>query len=166
MNLFADNKSTVVAVDDASRKILILIQAEGGNASKFPDTYIMNFECADKADYQLNKSLSKGFLFNSFGNSITSIVVTGFQAGGIMVQGRTAAASNNIEEYYRKHSISSDSPTLFKITMGSDGNIVRKPSVYKGYMVGFTRKPMGEEKIQGFGFSLAFMCTAVGDKEG
>ena len=162
--VFGDGKPSVMAVEDLSRQILIAIQPVAGSSDPFPDTFIMNFESSDKADYQLGKSMSNVFLFNSFGHSITHITVSGFQASGIVMDDKgTTNSQDNLETYYRNHCISSDKPTLFKIsigepsTTGSGTGAIKKPTIYHAYMVAFTRKPMGEAKVNGYAFGISFV---------
>lgn len=163
--VFADNRASVMAIADTSRKVLIHIQPVSNNVKLFPDTFIMNFESADKSDYQLNKSLSNTFLFNAFGHSVTTIVVSGFQADAVYADsdvGVNSVSSTppvNIEEYYRKYCISSDTPALFKLAISEADAIMKNPTIYHAYMVSFTRKPMGEAKVNGYGFSISFIGT-------
>lgn len=167
MKVFASNKPgeikpSVMAVDDTSRKILIDIQPVANDVPKFPDTFIMNFESADKADYQLSKSLSNAFLFNSFGHSMTTIGVSGFQASDIWLDSsKNNGNPINIEEYYREYCIASDTPVLFKLAISESDAIMKTPTIYHAYMVSFTRKPMGEAKINGYGFSISFIGTVA-----
>lgn len=154
--------TSVVSVYDSNRKELILIEPDD---NMFKAVYLMNFESSDRADYQVNKSILRDFMYTSFGHGLTTITVAGFQAVGIDTSNNNMASistntsrADDIEEYYRKHCISGPDPKVYQITTGTSA-IVKKPSVYRGYMVSFSRKPMGEEKIQGYGFSIGFICV-------
>lgn len=162
MSKVFDASVPVMAVYDNSRKELIVLQAMGKSDVLFNDTFIMNFSSNDRADFQLSKSLANGFGFTAFGHNITTIVISGYQAKGTKYF-RNGSADNSItgssdaENFYRKHCISSDDPSLIKITTGTSG-AVDNGTVYRGYMVAFSKKPMGTEKIQGYSFDITFAC--------
>ena len=152
-----------MSVEDINRPELILLQVDGN--TWFSDSFIMNFESTDKADYQINKNIDNKFLFSAFGHSITTLVIHGFQSGSVTVASKSgnnikldkSPINTDIETIYRTHCISSKDPKLVKITTGTSG-VCSNGSVYKGLMVAFTKKPMGEDKIVGYGFTLTFVC--------
>lgn len=161
--------SSVVSVEDNTRKLLILIEGDSTDAI-FNSVFILNFESSDNADYQINKNIMKDFIYTAFGHSVTMITIHGLQtsnfdssSNGMRNITRGGGTTPDIEEYYRKHCISSSEPKILKITTGT-GDVVSKPSVYRGYMVAFSRKPMGEDKIQGYGFSITFVCERLSDQ--
>ena len=144
--------SGVVDIYDNTRTELILVEFEGAKANEpkpFSNLYIMNFESSDKSDYMVNKDIANSFLFTSFGHSATTMILSGYQSSGVTQtrdKGKTLTKSNptdDAEYIYRQYCISGPTPRTLRITTGVNG-IVTKGSVYRGYMVSFTKKPMGE----------------------
>lgn len=159
----------VIDVQDNSRKELILVEIPGApNPNAFSNLYIMNFDSSDKSDYMINKDISNSFVFTAFGHSVTTIVLSGYQSAGIdqlASNAKKVAKSKPTEdaEYiYRQHCISGPDPRLVKITTGVS-DIVQKGSVYRGYMVAFNKKPMGEDKLQGYAFGITLICEREGE---
>jgi hypothetical protein len=170
-------------VNDDTIPILLFIRLDGQGAgsglgdSPFNKVDITNFSTKSNADYTIQRSASGGFIYNVFGNSAVFVTLDGIQAA---VTGATK--EGDIESYYTLHNISADNKnrariritalqTIPRIDIDKDGKQTVKreqgpaeATEYVGYLVGFHKKPMGAEKIAGYGFQLTLICS-IADKQ-
>lgn len=156
---------SVVAVKNNDRKELILLQDMTGNTALLGHTFIMNFDSSVRADYQLGKSMAKEFIYTTFGDSIITLNLAGYQSSTTEYMDdkgkkERSPGTEDAEKFYMDNCISSSKPKLIKITVGTSG-VVTGGTVYKGFMVAFSKKPMGEDKMQGYGFTITFVCERV-----
>lgn len=167
MSIVFPGGACALAAADNSRSELILLSPESGSGDNiFLNVYIMNFSSIDKADYQINKNIDQSFIYSTFGHAVTALTVHGFQAPDMnVINSKNKITTSrkrykDIETVYREWCIASPTPEIIKIVTGnsaSDG-IVKEGTVHRGLMVAFEKKPMGEEKIQGYGFTISFIC--------
>lgn len=181
-NVFTNN-STMFHVNDNTIPILLFIRLDGTGAgsglgdSPFNKVDITNFSTKSNADYTLQRSASGGFVYNVFGNSAVFVTLDGVQAA---VTGATK--EGDIESYYTQHNISADNKNRDRIRItalqtipetvtgaGGKQSVRRKQepaeaTEYVGYLVGFHKKPMGADKIAGYGFQLTLICS-IADKQ-
>ena len=168
--VFPGGARALAAVDNSRSELILMAPENDPKSSVFLDVYIMNFSSLDKADYQINKNIDKGFIYSAFGHAVTSLTIHGFQSptvNTINSKGSVSTQRNrtkDIETIYREWCISSNSPKIIKIVTGNSNKdgIVTHGTVYRGLMVAFEKKPMGEEKIQGYAFTITFICQRYG----
>lgn len=184
-NIFPSG-GTMFVVNDNSVPLLLLIKVaseasgDGVNTQKgasnpFDEIDIMNFSTKTNCDFQIQRSASGGFVYNVFGNNICQITLEGIQAP----PSARKSTTGGIEAYYNKSNISGKSRALISITAAyyttqdtkqKDGTFVKTTDLksvhaetvtYQGYMVGFRKKPMGQDKIPGYGFTLDLVCRVM-----
>lgn len=167
------NSSTLFHVNDNTVPLLLFIRVAGTGAGSsltdnpFNNVDITNFSTKSNADFSVQRSASGGFVYNVFGNSAVIVTLDGVQSDVNHPTGK-----GDIEAYYTKHNIAAADKdrVLVKITAihhttstldGKERLNQNAPDTteYVGYLVGFTKKPMGQDKIAGYGFQLSLVCT-------
>lgn len=180
MAIFKDN-CTAKMVTDLSVPLLLLIQTTKKNItgtdadqvkSAFDRVNIMNFSAKTTCDIQLDRNASGGFTYNTFGKGLYYVTLEGFQTAS---NGDTLYSKGDIESYYNrccmagaereKIRITASYVTYNKNVKDKSGNPINndvhaEAITYVGYMTDFIKKPLGTDKIPGYGFTLSLVCTA------
>lgn len=172
MSIFKDNCS-IKEVDDSNVPLLLLIQNSSDNLTgtstdgvkkAFDDVNIMNFRAKSTCDVQIDRNASGGFTYNSFGKGMYEVTLDGFQSPIT----NNVRSAGDIESYYNDSCISGPNRSKIKITAAYiqpsanpeiNGSAPVKAITYSGYMVDFVKKPLGSDKIPGYGFSLSLLCV-------
>ena len=170
MSIFNDSCS-IKEVDDDKVPLLLLIQNSDNNLTGtsadtvknvFESVNIMNFSAKNTCDVQIDRNASGGFTYNSFGKGMYQVVLEGFQTAGSNTGNKI-----DIESYYSKSCISGPERAKIRITAAYirpsakpqvNGQSTAEAITYSGYMIDFTKKPMGTEKLPGYGFTLSLLC--------
>lgn len=171
MPIFKDNCS-IKEVADSKVPLLLLIQNTSKNLtgtsadtvkSAFDYVNIMNFSVKNSCDVQIDRNASGGFTYNSFGKGLYEVILDGFQAPVSKIQ-----RGGDIETFYNKSCISGEERAKIRITAAYiqpsantniNGSAPAESITYSGYMVDFVKKPLGHEKLPGYGFTMSLLCV-------
>ena len=142
--------SRMIVSSSGSRKRALITLAIGSSQA-VEGLFIIDFSKDMAVDYQSARGLDGGHLLLSFGDRLTGITLQGIQP--FEKPECYKGAFVDVEKIYEAKKLSSKTPGLVRMAVAGG-------AVYRGYMVAFTQRPLGNDPLNGYSFVL----TIVGEK--